>query len=148
MVELRLAKLSLEVTYVEVLENSIYIIESWVERVCCNKGGRRLYLTEREKEGLFIVVAANLAKKRMQEGVKLNYPEAVAIITYEIREMARRGNKTVPELEEIGRKILTEEDVMEGIASMINQINIEATFPDGTKLIVVPDPIQPKSRME
>ena len=107
-----------------------------------------MYLTEREKEGLFIVVAANLAKKRRQEGLKLNYPEAVAIITYEIREMARRGNKTVPELEEIGRKILTEEDVMEGVVFMITQINIEATFPDGTKLIVVPDPIQPKIRKE
>ena len=102
----------------------------------------------KEKEGLFIVVAANLAKKEKQEGLKLNYPEAVAIITYEMREMARRGNKTVPELEEIGRKILTEEDVMEGVASMIKQINIEATFPDGTKLVVIPDPIQPKSRME
>ena len=107
-----------------------------------------MYLTEREKEGLLIVVAANLAIKRRQEGLKLNYPEAVAIITYEMREMARRGNQTVAELEEIGRKILTEEDVMEGVASMINQINIEATFPDGTKLIVVQDPIQPKSSME
>src|SRR3954468_1295242 len=135
MVELRLAKLSLAVTYVEVLENSIYIIESWFERVCCNKGGSRLYLTEREKEGLFIVVAANLAKKRMQEGLKLNYPEAVALITYEIMEMARRGGKTVPELEEAGGEILSKKDVMEGIAFMVKQINVEATFPDGTQLI-------------
>ena len=80
----------------------------------------------------------------MQEGLKLNYPEAVAIITYEIMEMARRGEKTVPELEEIGRKILTEEDVMEGIAFMVKQINVEATFPDGTQLVVIHDPIQPK----
>lgn len=107
-----------------------------------------MYLTNREKEGLFIVVAANLAKKRREEGLKLNYPEAVALITFEIMEMARRGNKTAPELEEAGRKILTEEDVMEGIASMIKQINVEATFPDGTKLVVILDPIQPKQKTD
>ena len=102
-----------------------------------------MYLTEREKEGLFIVVAANLAKKRMQEGLKLNYPEAVALITYEVMEMARRGDKTVPELEEAGGKVLKEADVMEGVAFMVKQINVEATFPDGTQLVVIHDPIQP-----
>lgn len=102
-----------------------------------------MYLTQREKDGLFIVVAANLAKKRRQEGLKLNYPEAVALITYEMMEMARRGDKTVPEIEEVGSKILREEDVMEGVASMVKQINVEATFPDGTQLVVIYDPIQP-----
>ena len=102
-----------------------------------------MYLTEREKDGLLIVVAANLAKKRRQEGLKLNYPEAVALITYEIMEMARRGDKTVPEMEAAGRKILREEDVMDGVAFMVKQINVEATFPDGTHLVVIYDPIQP-----
>ena len=102
-----------------------------------------MYLTEREKEGLFIVVAANLAKKRMQEGLKLNYPEAMALITFEIMEMARKGGKTVPELEEAGQKVLREEDVMDGVAFMVKQVNVEATFPDGTQLIVIHDPIQP-----
>jgi urease subunit gamma len=102
-----------------------------------------MYLTEREKDGLLIVVAANLAKKRRQEGLKLNYPEAVALITYEMMEMARRGDKTVPEVEEAGSKILREEDVMEGVAFMVKQINVEATFPDGTQLVVIHDPIQP-----
>ena len=102
-----------------------------------------MYLTQREKDGLLIVVAANLAKKRRQEGLKLNYPEAVALITYEMMEMARRGDKTVPEIEEVGSKILREEDVMEGVASMVKQINVEATFPDGTQLVVIYDPIQP-----
>lgn len=110
--------------------------------------GNKMYLTDREKEGLFIVVAAHLAKKRRQEGLKLNYPEAVALITYEVMEMARRGNKTATELEEAGRKILTEEDVMDGIAFMIKQINVEATFPDGTKLVVILDPIQPKQKTD
>ncbi|AXI11000.1 urease subunit gamma [Oceanobacillus zhaokaii] len=102
-----------------------------------------MYLTEREKDGLLIVVAANLAKKRRQEGLKLNYPEAVALITYEIMEMARRGGKTIPEIEAAGRKILREEDVMDGVAFMVKQINVEATFPDGTQLVVIYNPIQP-----
>ncbi len=101
-----------------------------------------MYLTERVKDGLLIVVAANLAKKRRQEGLKLNYPEAVALITYEIMEMARRGDKTVPEMEAAGRKILREEDVMDGVAFMVKQINVEAIFPDGTKLVVIYNPIQ------
>jgi urease subunit gamma len=102
-----------------------------------------MYLTQREKDGLLVVVAANLAKKRRQEGLKLNYPEAVALITYEMMEMARRGDKTVPEIEAAGRKILREEDVMDGVAFMVKQINVEATFPDGTQLVVIHDPIQP-----
>lgn len=67
----------------------------------------------------------------------------MALITYEMMEMARRGDKTVPEIEAAGRKILREEDVMDGVAFMVKQINVEATFPDGTQLVVIHDPIQP-----
>ena len=98
-------------------------------------------LTTREQEKLMIVVAADLAYRRKARGLKLNYPEAVAIITYEILEGARDG-KTVAELMDSGRHILRQEDVMEGIAQMIPDIQVEATFPDGTKLVTVHQPIQ------
>lgn len=98
-------------------------------------------LTEREQEKLLIVVAADLARRRMRRGVKLNYPEAVAFITAEIMEGARDG-KSVAELMREGTKILTKEDVMEGIGEMIHDIQVEATFPDGTKLITVHEPIR------
>ncbi|MBD8032527.1 urease subunit gamma [Solibacillus merdavium] len=98
-------------------------------------------LTNREQEKLMIVVAADLAYRRKARGLKLNYPEAVAIITYEILEGARDG-KTVAELMDSGRHILRQEDVMEGIAQMIHDIQVEATFPDGTKLVTVHHPIQ------
>lgn len=98
-------------------------------------------LTTREQEKLMIVVAADLAYRRKARGLKLNYPEAVAIITYEILEGARDG-KTVAELMDSGRHILRQEDVMEGIAQMIHDIQVEATFPDGTKLVTVHHPIQ------
>jgi urease subunit gamma len=98
-------------------------------------------LTEREQEKLLIVVAADLARRRMMRGVKLNYPEAVAFITAEIMEGARDG-KTVAELMHEGTKILTSEDVMEGVGEMIHDIQVEATFPDGTKLITVHEPIR------
>ena len=98
-------------------------------------------LTNREQEKLMIVVAADLAYRRKARGLKLNYPEAVAIITYEILEGARDG-KTVAELMNSGRQILRQEDVMEGIADMIHDIQVEATFPDGTKLVTVHHPIQ------
>lgn len=88
-----------------------------------------------------IVVAADLAYRRKTRGLKLNYPEAVAIITYEILEGARDG-KTVAELMDSGRQILRQEDVMEGVAQMIPDIQVEATFPDGTKLVTVHHPIQ------
>lgn len=88
-----------------------------------------------------IVVAADLAYRRKARGLKLNYPEAVAIITYEILEGARDG-KTVAELMDSGRHILRQEDVMEGVAQMIPDIQVEATFPDGTKLVTVHQPIQ------
>ncbi|MCM3542047.1 urease subunit gamma [Priestia megaterium] len=98
-------------------------------------------LTSREQEKLMIVVAADLARRRQTRGLKLNYPEAVAIITYEIMEGARDG-KTVAQLMREGTKILKREDVMEGIPEMIQDIQVEATFPDGTKLVTVHDPIR------
>jgi len=88
-----------------------------------------------------IVVAADLARRRQTRGLKLNYPEAVAIITYEIMEGARDG-KTVAQLMREGTKILKREDVMEGIPEMIHDIQVEDTFPDGTKLVTVHDPIR------
>jgi urease subunit gamma len=97
-------------------------------------------LTERETEKLLLVVAADLARRRKERGLKLNYPEAVALITYEILEGARDG-KTVAELMSSGRHILTREDVMEGVPEMIPDIQVEATFPDGTKLVTVHNPI-------
>lgn len=100
-----------------------------------------MHLLPREIDKLMIVVAADLAKRRRERGLKLNHPEAVAIITYEIVEGARDG-KTVAELMEYGATILTAEDVMEGIPAMIKDIQVEATFPDGTKLVTVHSPIR------
>lgn len=97
-------------------------------------------LTAREQDKLMIVVAADLARRRQQRGLKLNYPEAIAIISYEIMEGARDG-KSVSHLMQFGRQILSREDVMEGISEMIHDIQVEATFPDGTKLVTVHDPI-------
>lgn len=98
-------------------------------------------LTQREQEKLMIVVAADLARRRKDRGLKLNYPEAIALITYEIMEGARDG-KSVAELMREGTKILSSEDVMEGIPEMIHDIQVEATFPDGTKLVTVHEPIR------
>jgi len=98
-------------------------------------------LQAREQEKLLIVVAADLAKRRKDRGLKLNYPEAVALITYEILEGARDG-KSVVELMAHGAQVLTKEDVMEGVAEMIPDVQVEATFPDGTKLVTVHDPIR------
>jgi len=98
-------------------------------------------LTSREQEKLLIVVAADLARRRKERGLKLNYPEAVALITYEIMEGARDG-KSVAELMSVGAKILKREDVMEGVPEMIREIQVEATFPDGTKLVTVHEPIR------
>lgn len=100
-----------------------------------------MLLVPREIDKLMIVVAADLAKRRRDRGLKLNYPEAVALITYEVLEGARDG-KTVAELMEFGATILTRDDVMEGIAEIIDDIQVEATFPDGTKLVTVHDPIR------
>ncbi|MBT2655833.1 urease subunit gamma [Bacillus sp. ISL-18] len=100
-----------------------------------------MLLVPREIDKLMIVVAADLAKRRRDRGLKLNYPEAVALITYEVLEGARDG-RTVAELMEYGATILTREDVMEGIADIIDDVQVEATFPDGTKLVTVHDPIR------
>lgn len=97
-------------------------------------------LTPREKDKLLIFTAALLAERRQARGLKLNYPEAVALISAAIMEGARDG-KTVAELMSEGTKILTRDDVMEGIPEMIPEIQIEATFPDGTKLVTVHHPI-------
>lgn len=97
-------------------------------------------LTPREKDKLLIFTAALLAERRKARGLKLNYPEAVALITAEIMEGARDG-RTVAELMSAGQQVLTRADVMEGIAEMIPEIQVEATFPDGTKLVTVHQPI-------
>lgn len=100
-----------------------------------------MHITQREQEKLFIFLAAELARKRQARGLKLNYPEAVAIITFEILEAARDG-RTVAEIMSYGTTILAKKDVMDGIAEMIHEVQVEATFPDGTKLVTVHDPIQ------
>lgn len=98
-------------------------------------------LTSREMDKLMVVLAADLARRRQGRGLKLNYPEAVAIITYEVVEGARDG-KSVAELMQYGATILEREDVMEGIPEMIPDIQVEATFPDGVKLVTIHDPIR------
>ena len=98
-------------------------------------------MTQREQEKLLIFVAAELARKRRARGLKLNYPEAVAILSEEIMEAARDG-KSVAEVMTFGTTILSCEDVMEGVAEMILEVQVEATFPDGTKLVTVHDPIR------
>jgi urease subunit gamma len=97
-------------------------------------------LTPREKDKLLIFTAALLAERRRARGLKLNYPEAVALITAAIMEGARDG-RTVAELMSEGAKILSRDDVMDGIPEMIPEIQVEATFPDGTKLVTVHHPI-------
>ena len=97
-------------------------------------------LTPREKDKLLIFTAALLAERRMARGLKLNHPEAVALITAAILEGARDG-KTVAQLMSDGKTVLTRADVMEGVAEMIPEIQIEATFTDGTKLVTVHQPI-------
>ena len=97
-------------------------------------------LTPREKDKLLLFSAAQLAERRKARGLKLNYPEAVALISFEIIEGARDG-KTVAELMDYGRTLLTRDDVMDGVAEMIHDVQVEATFPDGTKLVTVHNPI-------
>ena len=97
-------------------------------------------LTPREKDKLLIFTAALVAERRKNRGLKLNYPEAVAFISAELMEGARDG-KSVAELMDYGRTLLTSDDVMPGVAEMIHDVQVEATFPDGTKLVTVHDPI-------
>ena len=98
-------------------------------------------LTPREKDKLMIAMAAMVARRRLERGVKLNHPEAVALITDFILEGARDG-RTVADLMEAGAFVLTRAQVMDGIAEMIHDIQVEATFPDGTKLVTVHEPIR------
>lgn len=94
-----------------------------------------------EKEKLFIFLAGELALKRKERGLKLNYPEAIAILTCFVLEGARDG-KSVAELMSEGKKVLSYEDVMDGVADMVDSVQVEATFPDGTKLVTIHQPIQ------
>ena len=98
-------------------------------------------LSPREKDKLLVSMAAMVARRRLERGVKLNHPEAIALITDFIGEGARDG-RTVAELMQAGAKVLTRDQVMTGIPEMIHDIQVEATFPDGTKLVTVHEPIR------
>jgi len=100
-----------------------------------------MHLTPREQEKLLVVVAADLARRRRARGLKLNYPEAVALLTAELLEGIRDG-KSVSELMAGGIHILTRDDVMEGVPEMLEEVQVEGTFPDGTKLVTVHHPIR------
>ena len=100
-----------------------------------------MHLTPREKDKLLIATAAMVARRRLERGVKLNHPECVALISDFILEGARDG-RTVADLMEAGAHVITRAQVMEGIAEMIRDVQVEATFPDGTKLVTVHDPIR------
>jgi urease subunit gamma len=98
-------------------------------------------LTPREKDKLMLYTAGLVAERRLTRGLQLNYPEAVALISMEIMEGARDG-RSVAELMQLGRTVLTKDQVMEGVAAMVDEVQVEATFPDGTKLVTVHEPIQ------
>jgi urease gamma subunit len=98
-------------------------------------------LTPREKDKLLIAMAAQVARRRLERGVKLNYPEAIALITDFVVEGARDG-RSVADLMQAGGHVLTRDQVMEGIAEMIPDVQVEATFPDGTKLVTVHEPVR------
>ncbi|MNS44203.1 Urease subunit gamma [compost metagenome] len=100
-----------------------------------------MHLTPRESEKLLLSLAGDLAAKRKARGLKLNYPESIAYISSYLLEAARDG-KTVAELMQYGATLLAKKDVMEGIAEMVHEVQIEATFPDGTKLVTVHNPIR------
>ncbi|MFN3664216.1 urease subunit gamma [Yoonia sp.] len=100
-----------------------------------------MQLTPREKDKLLLAMAAEVARKRLSRGVKLNYPEAIALITDAVVEGARDG-RSVADMMQAGAQIITRDQVMDGIADMIHEVQVEATFPDGTKLVTVHDPIR------
>ena len=100
-----------------------------------------MHLSPREQEKLLIVVAADVARRRRERGVKLNYPETIAIITAEIMEGARDG-RSVADLMSYGTTLVTRSEVMEGVPEMIHEVQVEATFPDGTKLVTVHNPVR------
>ena len=119
----------------------------WGCRIACrgfgtfNAARPPMNLTPREKDKLLVSVAAMVAERRLKRGVKLNYPEAVALITDYVLEGARDG-KTVAELMRDGAAVIARDQVMEGVPEMIHEIQVEATFPDGTKLVTVHEPIR------
>jgi urease subunit gamma len=119
----------------------------WDYRIACRGFGTfdaprlSMNLTPREKDKLLVSLAAMVAERRLKRGVKLNYPEAVALITDYVLEGARDG-KTVAELMRDGATVVAREQVMDGVAGMIHEIQVEATFPDGTKLVTVHEPIR------
>ncbi len=100
-----------------------------------------MQLTPRERDKLLVAMAAEVARKRLARGVRLNYPEAVALITDAVVEGARDG-RSVADMMEAGARVLTRAQVMEGVPEMIPEVQVEATFPDGTKLVTVHDPIR------
>ncbi|SLN51917.1 urease subunit gamma [Roseisalinus antarcticus] len=100
-----------------------------------------MQLTPREKDKLLVAMAAEVARKRRERGVKLNHPEAIALITEAVVEGARDG-RAVADLMQAGAQVLTRAEVMEGVAEMIPEVQVEATFPDGTKLVTVHEPIR------
>jgi urease subunit gamma len=100
-----------------------------------------MHLTPREKDKLLVAMAAQVARRRLERGVKLNHPEAIALITDFVVEGARDG-RTVAELMAAGAEVIRREQVMEGVAEMIHEVQVEATFPDGTKLVTVHEPIR------
>lgn len=100
-----------------------------------------MLLSQKERDKLLIYVAASLARERKARGIKLNYPEAVAIITADVLECIREG-KSVAELMQYGGTILKMEDLMDGVAGMIKEIQVEGTFPDGTKLVTIHNPVR------
>lgn len=100
-----------------------------------------MMLSQKERDKLLVYVASSLAKERRARGLKLNYPEAIALITGEILEGIREG-KTVADLMQLGALILKREDVMDGVAEMIKEVQVEGTFPDGTKLVTIHHPVR------
>jgi len=101
-----------------------------------------VHLTPKEQERLLIFTAAEMARRRKRKGIKLNYPEAVAYISDEIQEKAREGDARVSDLIQYGATLLTRNDVMEGVGALLTEIQVEALFPDGTKLVTVHQPIR------
>jgi urease subunit gamma len=110
------------------------------ERPSARQDAQAMRLSPRDQDKLMIFMAAEVARRRRERGLKLNHPEAVALISAELMEGARDG-RSVAELMDAGTTILSREDVMEGVAEMVHEVQIEATFPDGTKLVTVHDPI-------
>jgi urease subunit gamma len=109
-----------------------------------SKENRGVDLSPREKDKLLVAVAAMVARRRLERGVKLNYPEAIALITDHVLEGARDG-KSVAVLMSEGGEVVSRDQVMEGVAEMIAEVQVEATFPDGTKLVTVHEPIRARS---